>query len=415
MSTRFAWLLGALVVLVAMGMLLACGSLFNRSSDGLMLVGSEGSAIIQTFSFSLASGTVVGISNPTSDTSNQTCVLPGIPSAMVLDPAGAYAYTIITPNAVCKGTTGIMAIKVNSDGTIPKTGTLTPDPNPIALAMDSAGKFLFVAEGLGATVDVYAIGSGGSLTAVQQNFILPQQQGFAPSNFVALALTPTIFPSVLNGVQTAVCTNQAAPTTEFLYVVDQPNNAVWQFAVNISTGTLSPTPGLTPVTATDQIPAGVAVDPCNRFVYVTDSQSGKVSAYTICNSVITPQPCPLADGHLVPVQGSPFTLNGTSVSPGPVIVDPLAMNVYVVDTGASHVFSFHISPVSGAIQAGTPASVNTGQRPTAIAFRSDGNWLFVSNFNSGTVSQYSVTPISGNLSPLPDIITDNQPTGIAVK
>jgi 6-phosphogluconolactonase (cycloisomerase 2 family) len=418
MSTRFAWLLGAVLVLAALGLLVACSSLYNRSSDGLMLVGSEGSALIQTFSFSLSSGSATGISNPTSDTSSQTCVLPGIPSSMVLDPAGAFAYTIITSNAVCQGTTGIMAIQVNSDGTIAKTGTLTQDPNPIALAMDSAGKFLFVTEGLGGTVSVYAIGSGGSLTNVPQTFALPHQPGFQPSNFVALALTPTVFPSVKNGTQTGACFQQSAPTSEFLYVVDEPNNAVWEFDVDMSTGALTVSPSMVPPSTpfvTDQLPAGIAVDPCNRFVYVTNSQSGKLSAYTICHTVITPQPCPVADGHLVPVPNSPFTLNGSTVSPGPVIVDPLGNNVYVVDTGASHVFSFHISPVSGGVAAGTPASVATGQRPTAIAFRSDGNWLFVSNFNSGTVSQYAVTPVSGNLSPLPDIITDNQPTGIAVK
>ena len=413
--TRFAWLLGSVLVLAALGMLLACSSLYNRSADGLMLVGSAGSALIQTFSFSLASGTTTVISNPTSDTTNLTCVLPGIPGQMVLDPAGTFAYTIITSVNPCPGSAnGILAVTVNSDGTIAKGGTVTPDPNPIALTMDSAGKFLFVAEGLKGTVNVYAIGSGGALTAVPQNFTLPPQPGFQPSNFVALALTPTIFPGVIDGTQTAACLNQAAPTTEYLYMVDQPNNAVWQFAVDISAGTLSPTPGLTPVTATDQIPAGVAVDPCNRFVYVTDSLSGKLSAYTICNATALP-PCPNPDGHLLPVPNSPFALNGPTVSPGPVVVDPLGNNVYVVDSGGNRIFTFHIGQVTGAVTAGNPPTVATGQMPTQIAIRSDGNWMFVSNFNSGTVSQFSITPATGALSPFPDITTDNQPTGIAVK
>ena len=436
--TRFAWLLGSVLVLAALGMLLACSSLYNRSADGLMLVGSAGSALIQTFSFSLASGTTTVISNPTSDTTNLTCVLPGIPGQMLLDPAGTFAYTIITSVNPCPGSAnGILALKVNPDGTIAKSGTVTPDPNPIALTMDSAGKFLFVAEGLGTVaaanqgsqiacqqtlpppptapmygVCIYAIGSGGSLTNVAQTFTLIPQAGFQTSNFVALALTPTIFPGVIDGTQTAACLNQAAPTTEYLYMVDQPNNAVWQFSVDIASGLITPSP--IPVVATDQIPAGVAVDPCNRFVYVTDSLSGKLSAYTICNATALP-PCPNPDGHLLPVPNSPFALNGPTVSPGPVVVDPLGNNVYVVDSGGNRIFTFHIGQVTGAVTAGNPPTVATGQMPTQIAIRSDGNWMFVSNFNSGTVSQFSITPATGALSPFPDITTDNQPTGIAVK
>jgi 6-phosphogluconolactonase len=418
MSTRFACLLGTVVVMAAIGMLVACGSLFHRGSDGLMLVASQGSSLVQTFSFTLANGTITGISNPTSDTTNLTCVLPGFPGQMVIDPAGTFVFMIISRVQPCNpSANGILALKVNSDGTIAKSGTVTPDPNPIALTMDSTGKFLYVAEGLGATVDVYSV-SSGSLTSVPQTLTLPPQLGFQPSNFVALALTPTVFPAVKNGTQTAECFQQSAPTSEFLYVADQPNNVVWEFDVNMSTGALTVSPNMVAPGApfaTDQLPAGVAVDPCNRFVYVTDSLTAKLSAYTLCSTTINSL-CPNPpDGRLLQVTGSPFSLTGTTVSPGPVAVDPLGNNVYVVDTGANHVFTFHIGPTTGAVTAGTPASVATGQRPTQIAFRSDGNWMFVSNFNSGTVSQYQVTPVTGALAPLPDITTDNQPTGIAVK
>ncbi len=419
MSTRFACLLGTVVVLVAIGMLVACGSIFHRGSDGLMLVASQGSSLVQTFSFTLATGTITGISNPTSDTTNLTCVLPGFPGQMVIDPTGTFVYMIINQAAPCPNSAnGILVLKVNSDGTIANSGTVTPDPNPIALTLDSTGKFLYVAEGLGATVNVYSV-SSGSLTSVPQNFILPPQLGFQPSNFVALALTPTVFPTVKNGTQIAACFQQAAPTSEFLYLVDQPNNVVWEFDVNMSTGALTVSPNMVAPGGpflTDQLPAGIAVDPCNRFVYVSDSLTAKLSAYTLCSSVIQGTcPGPVPDGRLKQVAGSPFSLTGTTVSPGQVAVDPLGNNVYVVDTGANHVFSFHIGPTTGAVTAGTPASVSTGQRPTQIAFRSDGNWMFVSNFNSGTVSQYQVTPLTGALAPLPDITTDNQPTGIAVR
>jgi 6-phosphogluconolactonase (cycloisomerase 2 family) len=50
-----------------------------------------------------------------------------------------------------------------------------------------------------------------------------------------------------------------------------------------------------------------------------------------------------------------------------------------------------------------------------MTIRGDDNWLFVSNYNAATVSQYSITPATGQLSVQPTIPTDNYPFGVAVK
>src|SRR5437660_3862638 len=91
MSTRFTWLLGILI-LCAIGMLVACGSHYSASSDGLVLAPSHGSAVVQTFSFNLSNGHISAISNPIS-------ISTGIPSAVILDPAGAFAYLIVSQNS----------------------------------------------------------------------------------------------------------------------------------------------------------------------------------------------------------------------------------------------------------------------------------------------------------------------------
>jgi hypothetical protein len=171
---------------------------------------------------------------------------------MVLDPAGAFGYAIINQADACKGSaTGIIAFKVNSGGSLSPAG-FGADPNPVALGMDSAGKFLFVAEGVTSTVQppisapcpgttaqfgvcVYAIGSGAALTPVPSSFTLPATLQIP--NYTALAATPTVLPK--NGItgQNSVCSDVGnnPPTTEYLYVVDSVNNQIVEFGVNTST------------------------------------------------------------------------------------------------------------------------------------------------------------------------------------
>jgi len=455
MSKRW-WLLG-LVGLVLAGLLIACGSNYSSSSDGLVVVGSQGSGLLETFSFSLNNGHISPIYNTPVDTNAETCVLNGLPSSLVMGPGGTYVYAIITANSSC-GTgsaTGLMSFQVNPDGTLgapsslmtlnPQTitiqGSTTPEQVavvPNSLFMDSAGKFLFVADlattdsannQIPGTVSVLALGSGGSLTEVSGSpFSVSTLAAGTTPNLVAVAASPTVFPGIgLNGTQNSVCSvGQNPPTAEYLYAVDNQNYVVWEFAVNTSTGVLSSPdpPAAIPSYRTDSIPAGVAVDPCDRFVYVTGSLHNDVSAYTICDGLPTASTtCTSADlvpGALVEVAGSPFSLGGAANGPGPVLEDPYGNYVYVLSTLSNTISQFKIAPVTGSISALTPTTVATGIGPVSMTIRSDDNWLFVANYGSignggSTVSQYSITPATGELSTLPAIQTDNYPSGVAVK
>ena len=454
MSKRFAWLFGV-AVLLAIGALVACGSNYDPSSNGLVLVASQGSGLIETFSFNLYNGHLSEISNTPIDTSNDVCVLKGIPSALVVDPSGNYAYTILSQNnTLCPngGTQGIQAFKINSDGNAPTVGGpvgfnspagVNANMVPYSMVMDPSGKFLFVADrattdksgnNISGSVSVFAIGSGGSIKEVPGSPFVPTPQTIVPKtsiDIVGVAPTPTVFPKIgLNAVQNAVCQaiGTTPPTTEYLYAVDGLGNQVFEFKVNTSTGVLTnPTTSIgLPSFPTDQIPAGVAVDPCDRFVYVSNSLSNKVSAYTICNGYATQSPtnCPKSplppDGSLVPIAGSPFSLSGSSNQPGPILVDPYGNNVYVLGTLSNTISQLKISQVSGELAAMTPATVATGVGPAGMAIRADDNWLFVTNYGSvglggNTMSQYSITPATGALSVLPSVPTDNYPSGVAVK
>ncbi len=479
MSKRFGWLLGV-VVLVTIGLLVACSSNYNASSDGLVLVGSQGSGLIETFGFNLFNGHLSEISNTPNDTSSEVCVLNGVPTSIVVNPAGTFAYVILNLNTSCPGsTTGILTLKVDSAGNttavgspvafnpetvailgisnapcvLPASVCVSPPVVPGPMVMDSSGKFLFVADRATTTSDptkpppppgsppnpplyvpgavsVFAIGSGGSVTEVAGSPFfttgttnLPTTVSQSSLDIVSVAPTPTVFPAIgVNGVQNAVCSTLTPPTTQYLYAVDGLGNQVFEFQVNTSSGVLTNPPNHTQILSfpTDQTPAGVAVDPCNRFVYVSDSLTNKVSAYTMCNGSTTqsstcPQSPLLPDGSLVQVSGSPFSLTGSSNEPGPILVDPYGNNVYVLGLLSDTISPLIISKVSGSLSPLSPATVATGLQPMSMAIRGDDNWLFVTNYNAATMSQYSITPATGQLTVQPVVQTDNYPWGVAVK
>jgi 6-phosphogluconolactonase (cycloisomerase 2 family) len=187
--------------------------------------------------------------------------------------------------------------------------------------------------------------------------------------------------------------------------------------VDTPSGALTVPNGVTAIPSfpTDAVPVGVAVDPCDRFLYVSGSLHNKINAYTICTTVITNGICPSVNGKLNDVSGSPFAVSGSANGLGPLMVDPYGNNVYVLGTLSNTLSGFKISPVSGSLTALTPAPLATGSDPTSIAIRGDDNWMFVTNYQSASVSQYSITPATGALSVLPTITTDNYPFGVAVK
>lgn len=397
MRTRFTCV-AAILALVAIGFLMACSSKYSSSSsnNGLLVVPTQGSAVMQTFNLDLANGHVSQINNSAGPPT------PGLPKSVILDPAGAFAYVIVYANPSLAGSvTGVASFQVGSDGKLSYVGT-TAMTNPVAMAIDSAGKFLFVANGTDGTVSSFSVGGNATLTAAGTTS-LPQVGGQTPSAS-ALAVTPTVYP-----VQYAYCSGFTPPATENVYVADSANYVLFNYMVS-STGSLIPTAATNGI-STGTVPAGVAVDPCNRFVYVTNSLNNSVSAYTICNAVSLPTNCPIADFSLQAVVGSPFP---TGDLPGPLAVDPYGNFLYVVDTGGSQISGYRISAASGALAALT-STTTTNSGANSIAIRSDDNWLFVANFNSSNVSQYAITPAIGTLTPQAPFVTLNSPTGVAVK
>jgi 6-phosphogluconolactonase (cycloisomerase 2 family) len=426
MRIRFTWIL-AILLLVAIGFIVACSTKYSSSSNGLVIVPTQGTvdaippatAVMETFSLDLANGGMSQINNVNGPPT------PGLPGAVILDPAGAYAYVIVNQNAELPSSTGITSFAVGSDGKL-AAGVLTnlntpvggTPVAPVALAMDSAGKFLFVANssnnGDPGSVSVLAISSGGILSEIASSpFLLPAEPGGQTPSASGLAITPTAYP-----VQYSYCSTHTAPTTENLYVTDSVNYVLLNYSVDPSAGTLTLMPYSTtlPGVPTGSVPSGVAVDPCNRFVYVANQLTNNVSGYTICSAInlLSQPPCPAADFSLNPLSGK-LAIAGDA--PGPIAVDAYGEFLYVVNTGSSNVSGYRIVASTGVLIpfSGASAAVAAGVGANSIAIRSDDSWVFVANLTAGTLSQYAITFSTGVLNPVGPVTTLDLPSGVAVK
>lgn len=253
-------------------------------SGFFVFVANQGSNSISGFLIDQVGGTLTEIKQLPPTTLNCTlnqvtpCPLPttGAPSALAT--TGTMLFVAMT-NA---GVGSIATYMFNSSAGEPSTPVVLPCPagpgclqnppastiaagaNPVAMAMDSTGKFLFVADSVTSTVAAFSIASSGQLTAVG-----------AP---LATGTTPV---SV-----------RVHPTGQFVFTANQGSNDVSAFSFD-SSGTLTALSGSPFAAATS--PSYVATDTSGSLLFVANRDTTNISVFSIDSS-----------GALKQVTGSPF-------------------------------------------------------------------------------------------------------------
>jgi 6-phosphogluconolactonase len=126
-------------------------------------------------------------------------------------------------------------------------------------------------------------------------------------------------------------------------------------------------------------PSSVTSDPAGSYVYVTDSASANVRAYSV------------SAGGLGPVSGSPFATGNQPVS---IAIDATGKFVMVADSEDSSVSTFVIN--NGALT--RVGSFGTGLHPVAVGIDPRMNkYIFTANFLGNNVSGFALDLNSGSL------------------
>jgi len=405
-----------LLALLGLGVCVSCGGSSSNTTTnpgvtgtGLIFVTTQGDNKITPYTIDRAAGKV---------TANGDGIAAGtIPSAAIMTPS---ADAIFITN---QGSADISRYTIKSDGTLaavtPNISVGGADSNPIAMTMDAAGKLLFVLNQgtLGAvnagSVAVFTIGQNGALTPA----------GAAGNLNSASAITVT-------------------PDAKYLFVSDSQYSVISGFSVDASGGlTLITPPNQLPNGTPGGISLGAATTPMGLlttpddaktpsanpiFLYVANAGTGNISVFEICDKPSLNCTNNAAEpGDLLELTNSPFVAGG---EPGSmVMVHPaLAASstatsgtfLYAADKKLNHVLQYSVSPVTGNLTQLSPASVSAGTTPLWIAARPDGQYLFAANNGSNSMSAYTITdPQTGLLTNATTAVvaTGNNPSTIVVR
>ena len=208
------------------------------------------------------------------------------------------------------------------------------------------------------------------------------------------------------------------PDGKFLYVANQFDSTVTRNAVDAN-GVLTLGPSV-PVGAT---PSAMTITADGGFLYVANAST--VSAFAICNQVLTSCNDPTSpDGSLTAVAGSPFS---AGIGPAAIVAAPSGKFLFVVNRQSNQISQYKIATGTGVLTANTQATISTGATPVGAAIRvgtttitaTGGitDYLYVPNLGSSSISVYSFDSTVGMLGLVggPVSVTGGQPSAVAAE
>lgn len=293
------------------------------------------------------------------------------PVSIALHPSRNFLYV---PNQTSNTVSGFTID--HTAGVLTPIGTaLSPTPvcnpgvcsNPIGIAVNSGGQFLFVLNQGSASP---AVPASISVFNIDQTRGLLSPISGSPFAFASLSAPNPQFLAI-------------SPTQGFLYVSNGTAGNISAFAVGAS-GALTEL-GSPVSLGAGAVAAGLAIDPKGQFLYAADSANNKIASFNV------------AGGPLAAVGSFP-----AGTKPVAVTVDHTSSFVYAANQGSNDVSAF--TTASGALTqvAGSPylvqptGSVGTPQ-PIFLTVDVSNTFLYVANFGSSSISAFGIKSSDGTL------------------
>ena len=298
-----------------------------------------------------------------------------------------------SPTATATTGTGALAFVTNfndgkvssfkrntTTGVLKRTGEVTAGAKkgPKGVVADPTGSFLYVANNGDGNIYQFSINSTkGTLTPLSPAF-------------------------VSNGIASGPDELAINPAGTFLWVTGAKNGTVTTYTVDSGTGQLTQNGKVIGLVN----PFGITADSSGSFVYVADNGAGLVYSYSIG-----------AGGTLSQIGSAVFDLGSPGGTPGFIAIDPAGTYIYVTDLGAG-VLSV-IQTTAGALAFGSIVpSTTTGNLPVGVGYAAVtgvADFVFTANQGNSTMWSFQVPAPGFPASPVEFGIGDlNAPTGLVV-
>ena len=347
------------------------------------------------------------------------------PHAVAVDPAGKFVY--VANNA--SNDVSAYSVDAASGALTPVAGSPFPaGDGPQSVVVDATGRFVYVTNLSlnpgGSSVSAFTVdATTGALTPVACGPFLagayPYGVALAPNGKFAYVASGDIGISAYRVNATTGALVQVVgspfaagngsyfvtvdPTSRFAYVANGGGGTISAFAIDATTGALTP---VGDATATDGLRI-ITVAPSGRFLYVANENAGHVAAFAIDATT----------GALSAVPGSPFAAGPFTYS---VVVDPSGRFAYATNRRADTVSIFLVDATTGALSAQSPVAARSGAIGMAVtrgtsAVRYTPRSAYAANYGPGSVaSAYTIDAATGALTALADTPTTALATAVAV-
>ena len=279
--------------------------------------------------------------------------------------------------------------------------------------VDPYGEFIFVANGIGNTLDVVRVdpetgavlgglGTGQSLSYTPQwvaadpsgrfIYVVSREEGETPGKVSVYALdrangtltqqTDTITWPLGTSFESAV----VDPSGRFLYLADS-NWGIYQFAISSTDGTLSIVNGGMPISAGTS--RRLVIHPSGKLLYSVDFATGQLLGFAIS----------VWDGSLSPLPGYPVTISET-VPPSALAMDRTGKLLFVALDGSpeqgANLLVYRVDESTGSVSPASPASTRVQTR--MIHVDHSGSYLYATVENG--VEAFRIDTAAGTLTPV---------------
>lgn len=305
----------------------------------------------------------------------------------------------------------VEVMSIGSDGKL--YGLATPSlygnaTYPTAAAIDSTGTHLYVtytyqggfspvSPGPGG-ISIFPIHADGTLGTPTNTNVGNDPVAIATSVPTCTA-TPAL-PGSVTGLTSPNCiivgsagTANNGYTNTFLYVADAEiasgKATILGFVENPKDGSLVPIPGVNSNGGFNagNSPSSLIVDLTGKYVYMTDKQQNEIFGYQIANAT---------SGALTGLVSSPYATGQYPVS---ITIEPRDQYVYVANYNSATVSSYSLNLANGSLGASAGSNFSTTTAPTCVTVESElGIYLYTSDYLNASVSGGQLSPNTGQLS-----------------